>query len=339
MKGIFAVAKNKLDILELPEPELGEYDALVQIRACGICNSTDWKIIEGRFKKGNFPILLGHESAGVVIKTGKKVRNYREGDTVLRSRLYDKDVSMLCGSSRFGGFAEKAVVTDVWAEKGLGYNAFPHPQQKVPAGIDFPAAAALIVLKENLYCIKNSDVKPGDSLAIVGTGPAAQSMVMWAKMRGIAPVVVFGRRAVWAERFTALGADIYVAGVEYPPEVRTILRGGGFDRTIEAVGSNDALFHCLQLTKPDGKVNLYGMPADDEWYSQENEADSRVFCAKVREAEVHEEVIHYIEQGKVDLDDWISHIVPWSVYQNGFNLVKKEKPTKVVIAINSNEVG
>ena len=71
MKGLFVVTKNSLGVLELEVPQLGDYDALVQVEACGICNSTDWKIIEGRFKKGSFPILLGHESAGRVIKIGK----------------------------------------------------------------------------------------------------------------------------------------------------------------------------------------------------------------------------------------------------------------------------
>jgi D-arabinose 1-dehydrogenase-like Zn-dependent alcohol dehydrogenase len=107
MKGLFVISINTLGVLELEEPRLGDYDALVRVEACGICNSTDWKIIEGRFIKGNFPILLGHESAGRVIKTGKKVVDLKEGDRVLRSRLYDKDISIPGGSSRFGGSCKK----------------------------------------------------------------------------------------------------------------------------------------------------------------------------------------------------------------------------------------
>lgn len=334
MRGIFAVSRNKLGILKLEEPGLDEFDALVEVKACGICNSTDWKIIEGRFKKGTFPILLGHESAGKVIRVGKKVRNYQVGDTVLRSRLYDKDLSIPGASSRFGGFAEKAVVTDVWAKKNLNYNAFPHPQQKVPGYIDPTYAAAMIVLKENLHCIRNSDVRQGHSLAIVGTGPAAQSMVMWAKLLGITPVVVFGRRKKWSERFSDLGAEMYVAGDELPPEVQRIINRGGFDRAIEAVGSNSALSNCLKVTKPDGKVNLYGMPADDEAYLPEKKSDPRVFQLKIAEAEVHEELLQYIENGKVDLTDWVSHVIPLPEYQKGFYIVKKDKPTKVIIKFN-----
>jgi len=335
MRGIFAVEMNRLGILELDEPVLGDYDALVEVKACGICNSTDLKIIEGRFKKGSFPILLGHESSGTVTKVGRKVKHFQVGDTVLRSRLFDKDISVPGGSSRFGGFVEKAVVTDAWEREGMEYNAFPHPQQVVPDYIDPVYATAIIVLKENLHCIKNTDVKPGMSLAIVGTGPAAQSMVMWAKLLQISPVVVFGRRNRWGHTFEKLGADSYVVGNEYPAEVKKITKAGGFDRSIEAVGSNDALKKCLEITRRDGRVNLYGMPADDERYCADKESDPRIFRAKVLEAEVHEELIGFIENGMVRLEDWVSHIYAFEDYQTGFDLVKSEKPTKVIIEMHA----
>jgi threonine dehydrogenase-like Zn-dependent dehydrogenase len=333
MKGLFVVEKDSLGVLELEVPQLGDYDALVQVEACGICNSTDWKIIEGRFKKGSFPILLGHESAGRVIKIGRKVRNYAEGDRVLRSRLYDKDISIPGGSSRWGGFAQKAVVTDVWAQKEIPYNSIPHPQQKVPLFITAEQAAAMIVLKENLNYIKETDILPGNSLAIVGTGPAGQSMAMWAKFLGVSPVVVFGRRKKWANLFESLGADAYVSGEEMPGEVEKILKTGGFDRTIEAVGSNEALLRSLEITSVRGRIHLYGMPADDESYEEQYLSDPRVFRSKVLEGKVHEELLHYIEDGRIDLSRWLSHAVPLDDYQRAFDIVKEEKPTKVVIQI------
>ncbi len=333
MKGLFVVSRNTLAVLELEEPRLGDYDALVQVEACGICNSTDWKIIEGRFKQGSFPMLLGHESVGRVIKTGKKVRNYVEGDRVLRSHLHDKDISIPGGSSRFGGFVERAVVSDVWARKDVPYNAYPHPQQKVPNHIEPVHAACLIVLKENLDCLRKTDIRPRQSLAIVGTGPAAQSMTMWAKLLGVSPVAVFGRRQRWAGLFAGLGADVYVAGDELPAEARKILEEGAYDRAIEAVGSNDALARCLRITKKQGRIQLYGMPADDQPYREEYISDPRVFRSPILEAEVHEELLQYIEEGRIDLSKWLSHVLPWGEYERAFDIVKRQKPSKVVIRL------
>jgi NADPH:quinone reductase-like Zn-dependent oxidoreductase len=126
MKGIFVIDIDQTEIRELPEPEIGPYEALVQVEACGICNSTDWKIIEGEFVSGSFPILLGHESVGRVI---------RVGDRVLRSTLRDEHMPFPGGRSCWGGYVERAIVTDVWAQEGQEYGGFPHPQQIVPSHI------------------------------------------------------------------------------------------------------------------------------------------------------------------------------------------------------------
>lgn len=320
-----------MEILELPEPEPGPYEALVKVEACGICNSTDWKIIEGEFVSGRFPVLLGHESVGRVVRVGERVRSFQVGDLVLRSTLRDEHIPFPGGRSCWGGFVEKAIVTDVWAEKGAEYNAFPHPQQIVPAHIPPVNAVAIITLKETLSCLENTDVQLGQSLAIVGTGPVAQALTFFAKLVGIAPVVVVGRRPVWAELFAQLGADAYVAGGDFPPEVQAILDRGGFDRAIEAVGSRAALSRCLQIVKPDGRVNLYGVAPESEPYLPAEESDPRVFRSKVAEAEVHDRLLDWTAQGKVNLADWISHEMPWTDYRRGFEMVARKVASKVAL--------
>jgi threonine dehydrogenase-like Zn-dependent dehydrogenase len=336
MKGLFVVERDRTEILDLPEPEIGPYEALVQVEACGICNSTDWKIIEGEFVSGTYPILLGHESCGRVIAVGEKVRSFQAGDRVLRSRLADAHVPYPGGRSCWGGFVERAIVKDVWAEQGVSYNAFPHDQQIVPSDWTPLEAVASITLKETLSCLRNSDVQAGMSLAIVGTGPVAQTLAYFAVLSGIRPVVVFGRRPRWAETFAQLGVDGYVAGQpsaggSVPPLVQALLDGGGFDRAIEAVGARSALSTCLEVVKPDGRVNLYGIAPQSEPYLPEEEGDPRVFRGKVAEAEVHEQMIEWVAQGKVKPADWISHQMPWTDYQRGFDMITRKEANKVVL--------
>ena len=331
MKGIFAISKGQTGVLDIPEPELKPYEALVKVLACGICNSTDWKLIKGEFCSGTFPILLGHESVGRVIKLGEGVRSYRLGDMVLRSRLGDEHIPLPGGRSRWGGFVEKAIVTDVWAKQDKQYNAFPHPQQIVPEQITPAEAAAMITLKETLSCLKNSDVQPGHSLAVVGTGPVGQSLLLFAKLSGISPVVVFGRRSILARRFAELGADGYVANDDIPPEVRTILDRGGFDRVIEAVGSRAALSRCLQIVKQDGRVSIYGVAPESEPYLPDELSDPRVSQVRVAEAETHDEMLRWVEDGKVRLSDWLSHEMPWTEYQQGLDMIRDKTANKVIL--------
>ena len=70
MKGIFVVEKNRLGFLDIPEPEPGPFDSLVEVLCCGICNSTDRKILGDEFQRGTYPILLGHESVGWLRRKG-----------------------------------------------------------------------------------------------------------------------------------------------------------------------------------------------------------------------------------------------------------------------------
>ncbi|MBN1583912.1 MAG: alcohol dehydrogenase catalytic domain-containing protein [Anaerolineae bacterium] len=331
MKGIFVTAKGQTDILELPEPEIGPYEALVQVEACGICNSTDVKIIHGEFVSGTYPVLLGHESVGRVIRIGNRVTSFQVGDRVLRSILRDEHILYPGGRSRWGGFVEQAIVVDVWAEKGAAYMAFPHPQQVVPAHIPPAQAAAMITLKETLSCLESSDVQTGQSLAIVGTGPVAQTLLLAASLSGIRPVVVFGRRSRWADRFADLGADGYVAGEDVPPEVQAILDRGGFDRVVEAVGSRAALDRCLQIVGPAGRVNVYGVAPESDAYLPQQMADPRVFRGKVAEAETHDKLLQWIERGEVNLADWVSHTLFWTGYRRGFEMVEARTANKIIL--------
>jgi threonine dehydrogenase-like Zn-dependent dehydrogenase len=336
MRGIFVTAKDETEILELPAPEIGPYEALVQVEACGICNSTDWKIIEGEFVSGTYPVLLGHESVGRVVEVGSKVRSFRAGDRVLRSNLRDEHVPYPGGRSCWGGFVEQAIVTDVWAKEDVEYNAFPHPQQIVPPHTSPAQAVASITLKETISCLDNSHVSPGQSLAIVGTGPVAQALTLLAKLSGMTPVVVFGRRDRWAELFAGLGADGYAAGdplsgEDVPSDVRAILDGGGFDRAIEAVGSRAALSRCLDVVKADGRVNLYGVAPESAPYPAGEELDGRVFRGQVAEAEAHDRLFDWVARGEVNLDDWISHRLPWTEYRRGFEMVERKTANKVAL--------
>ncbi|MFW6181164.1 MAG: alcohol dehydrogenase catalytic domain-containing protein [Spirochaetota bacterium] len=334
IRGLFVLEKSSLGFLSFPEPEPGPYQALVRVAACGICNSTDWKIIQGRSKQGPFPILLGHESAGVVVKAGSRVRSFSEGDLVLRARLEDSDVASTGGCSRFGGFSQGALVTDVWAEQGVGYNAFAHPQQKVPPCIAPREAPVLITLKETLYTLKAAGAAHRRSLAIVGTGPAAQMMTALAKILGISPVFVFGRRERWGGLFSRLGADGYAWVERVPEDARRILREGGFDLSVEAVGSSPALRTCLSVTGPGGRVAVYGMPADDEPYESQLIKDPRVMQLKVREGEVHEELLGYLERGELTLSEWVDRVLPWDRFQEGFELVREKQARKVVLTVH-----
>lgn len=326
MKGLFIVDKGKLGMMDMPEPEPGPYEALVRVRACGICNSTDAKLIENEFCPGPFPALLGHESVGEVVALGPKVTSYRVGDLVLRPGLTDAQVGLPGARSVWGGFAEMALVRDVWAERGQPTDALAHPQQTVPDGADPALAVAMITLKETLSCLRSTEIGPGHSLGIVGTGPVAEALTYFASLQGIAPLIVLARNPIHRERFLLAGADAYVLADERLPS-------GPLDRVIEAVGSRAALRRALDACKPGGRVNVYGVAPASDPFARTDLADPRVFIGKVAEAEEHEALLGMLQAGTVRLDDWVDRVLPWTEYEAGFAMVKSRAARKVVLTL------
>jgi threonine dehydrogenase-like Zn-dependent dehydrogenase len=333
MKALLVTGVGKVALCDLPMPVLRPYEALVKVEACGICNSTDHKLMMGTFVPGPFPTALGHESAGKIVRLGEKVRHYALGQRVLRSVLFDHHVPE--GRSTWGGFAEYAVVVDGQAMREDGSPDATHwsaaKQQIVPESVTPAQAAAMITVKETLSCLQNLGVTAGSAVAVVGTGPVAQAFAFEARLLGADPVVVFGRRKEWAERFAELGIEHYVAGEDWPAEVVQRVAEKGFDYVVEAVGSSAALTKALQLAGTQGKVGLYGVtPADDPWRAEERN-HPQVSTPRVEEADVHQLMLDWVAQGKINLDDWYSAAIPWSEYEKGFQLVEQNHAVKIIL--------
>src|SRR3989344_2307544 len=119
MKAAVVKAKGNVVIDEIPEPVVGEYDALCTVLATSVCNGTDNNIVNGDlYYHVKFPVILGHEGIGKVIAPGKKVRHLKVGDLV--SRVFQKLPADSGYQILYGAFAERAIVTDWQAMKEDG---------------------------------------------------------------------------------------------------------------------------------------------------------------------------------------------------------------------------
>jgi len=332
MKALLAIAPGMLRLSELDIPAPGDYDALVRLEACAICNSTDHKLMRHDLFPGPLPIALGHESIGTVTVVGQKVANYKPGDRVFRQRLADAHVPGGC--SRWGGFAQYGLVTDEWERQGVPYGPepLPHDQQKLLIDVPPARATAMVTLMETLDCAVACGVVTGISFAVVGSGPVGQAFAMFAKLLGASPVFAFGRNPARAERFAAVSrCDGYVAGVDFPAEVRRIVAAGGFDIVLEAVGSPEALDTALELSGENGRVCVYGVPPESSPYREEQLARPNVTRVGAREGRAQAALVEMIENGGVRLEDWVSHILPLAEYEQAFELVTLHKADKVVL--------
>lgn len=221
---------------DIPEPIVGERDALVQVRAAGL-NQLDEKIREGEFKlilPYQTPLVLGHDLAGTVIRIGAGVAGFKPGDEVY-ARVRDH---------RIGTFAERiAVDSDDLA-------LAPTTVSPVEA-----ASLPLVALTAWQALVEKGGVQAGQKVLIhAGTGGVGSIAIQLAKHLGAyVATTVSPQNADFARE---LGADVVIdyRSQDFEQEL------SGYDFVLDSLGA-DSIAKSLRVLRPGGKVvGIYGVP-------------------------------------------------------------------------------
>ena len=286
-------------------PEIGPFDALVRIDVCGICNSTDSKLIDGTmFWAPPFPFVLGHESVGTVVEVGKNVTKFHVGDRVTRP-VYPAVGDLKTAN---GGFSEYAVVRDAPARAASGDNSLASDynalrQNVVPDGLSDVEAALCISLSETASLIDPLPNLAGKTVVVGGTGVAGVSAALWCKLAG-ASTIVLGRRPerlAWAAK---VGADIALSTTSADWPARFLADHGKVDGLIEASGSISLADQMRSLLAEGAFAIAYGVPPTGQKY------DSFWKNPPVNEHHRYDWVADLIKRGIVRSSEFISH--SWS---------------------------
>lgn len=335
MLAAVAERPGELRVREVPWPTIDETECLVEILACAICNSTDRKLLEGHFRyKGPeaYPGILGHESVGRVVQCGSLVSSFREGDLVLRPMAcYAAGEGPTC---MYGGLAQYGKVKDPLHGGSV-------MQQVIPGDLEPVPATMLITLKETLSWLQRWGVRPGESVVVLGSGPAGVAFGYFAKLLGAKPVLMLGRREERLQRGLALGLDgvINVLRDEPSEVVRRLTGGRGADRVIEAIGAEGMVELGLSLLNPQGRLGVYGIAPTRSAGDMERRAvdigvarnEWAIEFLNPQEHLAHEQMLWLVRQGLVRLESWYTHVVPLAQTQDGFDLLRRGEAFKVVV--------
>ncbi len=188
-------APNQLVLEDVPVPEVGQQQVLVRVRSCGICQ-TDYKAIKGIRTNVTFPIIPGHEPAGVVAAVGEGVRGIKEGDEVI---VQPSGFCGACRMCRLGltHYCEHAYVTGGDGPEDVRNGSFAeyvvtgaetiYPR---PPGISFDAACQTEPVSGAWKgVIRNSEMRVGDDVVIIGTGGIGLYCLMVARAAGAGRLV------------------------------------------------------------------------------------------------------------------------------------------------------
>jgi 2-desacetyl-2-hydroxyethyl bacteriochlorophyllide A dehydrogenase len=340
MKAAVIEGPGRLAVRELPQPRIGDYQALCQLLYGAVCSGTDNHLVAGHqpfCRWFQAPAILGHESIGRVVDVGAKVRTHRPGDLI--TRVGSPPVGGV--NAAWGGFAQYGVATDWQAMKidGLPASQWTSAtaQHVLPANLDPARATMIITWRETWSFLSRMGFRAGQNLLVVGSGGTGLSFAAHGVNAGAAAVVVCGSAGRRRE-IASLGG----AFVDYKDDRRAEAAGEaggeGFDAIVDAVGKTDALNPYLGLLKPGGTVAVYGL--DDAMTFRLNPLAARgtftFYKGGQDEAESHDAVVEFVRQGKLDAGAFLTNLdAPYALEQIGDALaaVRERRAVKALVKL------
>jgi S-(hydroxymethyl)mycothiol dehydrogenase len=355
VRGVVAVAaKAPVTVETITVPDPGPGEALVRVRACGVCH-TDLHYRDGGIND-DFPFLLGHEAAGDVEAVGEGVANVAPGDRVIiawrapcgRCRSCARGKPWYCFDS--ANAAQKMTLSGTPLAPALGIGAFAE-KTLVAAGqcvkIDAdasPAAAGLVgcgVMAGLGAAMYTGDIQRGDTVAVFGCGGVGDAAIAGARLAGARTIVAVDlddRKLEWARRFGA--THTVNAAKEDPVEAVKASTGGfGADVCIEAVGHPDVLRQAFfardlagtvvqvgvpnpQMTFPDiPMIEFFGRGGalKPSWYGD---------CLPSRDFPM---LIDLYRQGRLDLDGFVTETIPLDGVEEAFHRMERGDVLRSVV--------
>ena len=294
-------------LAELSPPTICNSDeALVRIRACGICSTTDRELIAGTQPyHRQYPCVLGHEAIGEVVAVGSTVRRFAVGDLVTRP------VAIWPGSERdghtsaWGGFAEWGLVCD----RPTSDDYLHLRQRRVPSGTTIPQAVLAISLAETASVVQAITTAFGPlthmRVVIAGTGVAGISLALWCRLAGAASVVILGRRR---ER---LDLAEHLSGSRGIMESGLEIEAASCDLYLDAVGDADLCTRIRAALPPTAHTAIYSvMPGHTD-----------AFRPLAAEHLCYDDVCARLRAGDIDVGQWLGEPWPLARWNKAFSAV------------------
>lgn len=343
MKAVVVVEPGKVEVVDIPEPKPGPYQALVRTDVATLCNATDGKLVAGHFPGvDTYPLVLGHESSGIIDAVGEKVRNMKVGDRAIGGLLFEFADEKL--SSGWGGFCgctlandHDAMVEDGVADEEHGWFEVYEIQRPVAPDISPEDAVMLCTWREVHGGFGDFSLEAGDEILVFGAGPVGLSFVKFGKLLGLKWIGVVDPLPNKREKATAMGAD----AVFEPDsdEVKNLKdsRGKPLDAVVDAVGSDAIANAGLPLIKLGGSICTYGVIADEKITIEKGKGPYNFnlymhqWPTRSLEKAAQEPLCEWIRAGKITSKEFITHEFPVEKINDALEAVKKGEVIKALL--------
>lgn len=329
-----------VELRELPVPEIGEDEVLLQVGAVSVCGSDIHQYHNKQSWPVRVPVVLGHEFCGRVAQVGKRVRGFKEGD-----RVVSETAASICGQCIYCLTGEYNLCPQ---RSGFGYGTHGAMAEYVrvperclhhiPDSLPFERAALTepCCVGYNAVVVK-SNIKPGDTVVVLGPGPIGLLCAEMARLSGAGTLIVSGmsQDALRLETARALGATYAVNGEE--TDLRSLIReigdGFGADLIVDATGASAPLKLALEIVRPGGQITKVGWGPQPLGFS----IDPLVQKAVTLQGSFShtfknwEKVVALLAANKINLDPIISRKAPLEDWRECFDGMYTGEYVKAVL--------
>ena len=344
MKALVYAGPGKKELREMEKPTIiNDGDAVVKLLKTTICG-TDLHILGGDVPAVKEGTVLGHEGIGIVESVGSGVKNFKVGDKVIISCVTACGTCDNCKKALYahcadGGWILGHLINGTQAE----YVHIPHADNSlyhIPQGISDDAAVMISdILPTGLEIgVLNGQVKPGDTVVIVGAGPIGMSVLLTAQFYSPAQIIMVDLDDNRLEESKRFGATHTINSRDAEATIKEIFEltnGRGVDVAIEAVGFPATFDICQKILAPGGhlaNVGVHGKSVDlqlqDLWIRNVTITTGLVSTSSTPM------LLKTLASGKIKVEELVTHnfkfenmLEAYETFQNA----SKEKALKVII--------
>jgi L-iditol 2-dehydrogenase len=334
-----------VSVEEIPTPEIGGGELLVRVEACGICH-TDLKKIEHNLLAP--PRIYGHETAGVVVRTGSGVHKFRTGDRVVvfhhipcqkcfycSRKFYAqcpvyKKVGVTAGyEPAGGGFSQYVRVMDWIVERGV---------EPIPEGVSFETASFVEPVNTCLKAVTQCAPQPGELALVLGQGPIGLLFTMLLRRAGttvVATDTIGWRLDQSRDCGAAYAWDPRESDV--PGKIRNITAGRGADLVVVAASFPGVAQEAVRCSRPGARILLFAQTSETERI----EVSGAAICAGERtlfgcysaSIDLQKKSADLVFSGELPVERLISHRLPLVKICSGFDLALHPGPKSLKIIV------
>jgi S-(hydroxymethyl)glutathione dehydrogenase / alcohol dehydrogenase len=344
MKAAILVEQNKplvLADIELPEM-LSFGQVLVDVHFSGICGAQINEIDGAKGPDKFLPHLMGHEGSGVVEAVGPGVKTVKTGDSVVmhwrpsdglqcetpKYRWNDREVN----AGWVTTFNEKAVVSE-------------NRLTPIPDDFDMRLAPLFGCAITTAFGVVNNDaqVKIGQSVVVFGMGGVGLNLAQAANMVSAYPIVgidLHDKKLDMARHFGCTHVLNAENVADLPGAIFDIVGESGADVVVDTTGSARIIERAYELTHPDGKTILVGVPTKGDnitIYSLPLHFEKVLTGSHGGSAHPHIDIPRYIQlnrAGKLELAGLITHEFSLDQIDDALNVVRSGEAGRVLLAMN-----